>query len=321
MERTALDQLMKRYVTGDVSEAERVKIEAWLDAIGTEDNTDLELSKEEEDRIFSKLTNSLTTIEEIVALKPRRKTRPEILILRIAASLAMVAVLSYAAWYFAPRENALEVVSKNGVEKIILNDGSLVWLRKESKVLYYEKADEKGRYATFEGEGLFEVAKDADRPFVVQCGDARVRVLGTSFSIRTNPDIVEVTVLTGKVNFSSSTNAEGLDLLPLEKAIYRSDGTFAKLETQHQEIASLTENTGYNMHFSNTDMAEVFQRLEGKFNVTVKLSDPAIRNCRITIDLTDKSLDHSLRLVSEVLNLKYTVERKTVTISGNGCKP
>ena len=44
MQKSDFDQLMERYVTGKVSEQERKKIEAWLDVMKTEDNTDLELS-------------------------------------------------------------------------------------------------------------------------------------------------------------------------------------------------------------------------------------------------------------------------------------
>ncbi len=320
MEKSSFDQLMERYVRGEVSPAERVKIEAWLDAIGDKDNSDLELTGEEEERIFRKLTNSLTSQEEIAMLIPKRKWRADQWIVRIAASLFILGALSYAGWYFSgPVENELKSVSKNGVEKIILNDGSLVWLRGESKVLYYEKADERARYATFEGEALFEVSKDEDRPFVIQCGDARVTVLGTSFSLLATKSVVEVTVLTGKVNLSSPANTSGIDLLPGEKAAYRSDGTFEKVEAKENEIAMLTEDTQYEMLFDNSSMSDVFHRLEEKFNVAVDLSDPTMTDCRITIDLTDRSLDNSLRLISEVLNFTYVIDRKTVTISGSGC--
>src|SRR5690606_14909490 len=96
-------------------------------------------------------------------------------------------------------------VSEANVEKIILDDGSLVWLRGGTKVLYREKPDERTRYATFEGEeALFEVTKDAERPFIVECGNTRITVLGTSFSIRSTDGVVEVTVLTGRVNLSTA---------------------------------------------------------------------------------------------------------------------
>lgn len=318
MKNSPLDLLIQRYASGDVSEAEREKIEAWLDAIGSGDDVDLELSEEEEERIVEKLTSSLTSIDDVASLKLRRKLRPDRWMLRVAATLVILSALSYAAWYLSGT-GRLEVVSKDGVEKIILSDGSLVWLRGGSKALYYEKLDERARYVAFEGEALFEVTKDANRPFIVQCGDTRVKVLGTSFSIRSTPDLVEVIVLAGRVNFSSKADAEGLDLLPQEMAVYQSNGTFKKVEARQDEIAALIEDTDYDMQFTNTNVGKVFQRLEAKFNISIKVSDPTIRNCRITVDLTDKALDHSLRLISEVLGFKYSVEQKTVVISGGGC--
>lgn len=321
MQKSDFDQLMERYVTGKVSEQERVKIEAWLDVMKTEDNTDLELSDADEARIFQKLTSSQTTVDDVVALRPKRKPRLDRWMLRIAASLVIVSVVSYTVWYFtASTENQLEVISKDGIEKIILNDGSLVWMRGESKVMYYEKKDEGARYTTFEGEALFEVVKDVNHPFIVQCGDVKVKVLGTSFSIKTNPDHVELTVLTGKVNLSSSANTEGIDVLPQEKVIYKSNGEFEKLSTNQQEIASITKNTDYNMQFTNNKMDDVIERIESKFNVSVKLSDKNIRNCRITVDFTDQSLEKSLQLITEVLEVTYSIKDNTVTITGTGCK-
>jgi len=321
MEKSDFDLLMERYVTGKVSAHERVKIEAWLDAMGAEDNTELELSKEEEGRIFQKLTSSITTVEDVVALKPKRKIRPDQWMIRIAASLVMVSLLSYAVWYFTTsREHQLEVDSKNGIEKIILNDGSLVWLRGESKLVYYEKPDEGTRYTTFQGEALFEVAKDVSRPFIVQCGDVKVKVLGTSFSIKTGTEQVELTVLTGKVNLSSLANTTGIDGQPQEKIVYKSNGEFERILASQQEITSITVNTDYNMQFTNSGMDEVVDKLESKFNVSVKLSDKSIRNCKITLDFTDQSLEKSLQLISEVLDVTYSIKNKTVTITGTGCK-
>lgn len=321
MQKSDFDQLMERYVTGQVSEQERKKIEAWLDVMKTEDNTDLELSDEDEARIFQKLTSNQTTVDDVLALRPKRKARLDRWMLRIAASLVIVSLVSYTVWYFtASPENQLKVVSKNGVEKIILNDGSLVWMQGESKVMYYEKQNDGARYATFEGEALFEVVKDEHHPFIVQCGDVKVKVLGTSFSIKTNPEHVELTVLTGKVNLSSAANTEGIDVLPQEKVIYKSNGEFEKLSTNQKEIASITVNTDYNMQFTNNRMDDVIKRIERKFNVSVKLSDKNIRNCQITADFTDQSLEKSLQLITEVLDVTYSIKVNTVTITGTGCK-
>lgn len=70
MEKSDFDRLMERYLKNEVSEDERVKIEAWLEVMKTDDNTDLELSRKDEDRIFQKLTDRLVNVEEIMKLKP-----------------------------------------------------------------------------------------------------------------------------------------------------------------------------------------------------------------------------------------------------------
>lgn len=319
MEESHLDRLLQRYVRGDVSAAERAKIEAWLDALGDEGD-DPELTREEEDRIFHKLTSHLTGVEEVIAQERTDAQKSVAWILRIAASLLIVGTLAYMGWYLAaPTDGSVEIVSTNGIDKVILNDGSLVWLRTGSQVLYYEKADEAVRYASFKGEALFEVSKDPDRPFIVECGDTRIKVLGTSFNVRADDEVVEVTVLTGKVNLSNSENTDGVDLLPQERAVCRRNGSFEKITASPGEIAALTLNTDYDMQFVNTRMEAVFERLENKFNTTIEARNAMIADCRITIDLTDQTLEHSLRLISEVLNIEYEIGKAKVVISGNGC--
>ena len=50
-----------------------------------------------------------------------------------------------------------------------------------------------------EGEGLFEVAKDPARPFIVRAGNVSIRALGTVFSVRAIDRQVNVTVTEGLV--------------------------------------------------------------------------------------------------------------------------
>jgi len=50
------------------------------------------------------------------------------------------------------------------------------------------------------GQALFDVAKDADRPFRVQAGDMRVDAIGTRFAVRRDGPQVRVTLLEGRVN-------------------------------------------------------------------------------------------------------------------------
>ncbi|MBX2968263.1 MAG: FecR family protein [Cyclobacteriaceae bacterium] len=312
---------MERYVRGEVTEQERVKIEAWLEVQKTDDDTDLEMSKQDEDRIFQRLTDKFTSVEDVVKLKPKRKLRLDQWIVRMAAALAIISALSYAAWYFsAGNPYQLEVTSENGVDKIILNDGSLVWMHEGSNISYAENPANGLRYAIFEGDALFEVAKDADRPFIIECGEMKVKVLGTSFNLRTRQKHIELTVLTGKVNLSSTTDEVGIDVLPHEKVIYHSSGEFEKQTPAETEITDITKNTQYDMQFTNQEMREVLARMEKKFDITIKLSEKSIQRCQITADFTDRPLESSLQLMTEILNVEYSIKDSTVTLTGTGCK-
>lgn len=321
MQKSDFDHLMERYVRGEVTEQERVKIEAWLEVQKTDDNTDLEMNKEDEDRIFQRLKDKFTSAEDVVKLKPNRKLRLDQWIVRIAAALTIISVLSYGVWYYSAGSlYQLEVVSENGVDKIILNDGSLVWLREGSNVSYAENRTNGMRYAIFEGDALFEVAKDADRPFIIECGKMKVKVLGTSFNLRTGQEHIELTVLTGKVNLSSATDEVGVDVLPHEKVIYHSSGEFEKQTPALTEIKAITEHTQYDMQFTNKEMREVLARMEKKFDITIKLSDKSIQRCQITADFTDRSLQSSLQLMTKILNIEYNIKDNTVTLTGTGCQ-
>jgi ferric-dicitrate binding protein FerR (iron transport regulator) len=321
MEKSDFDRLLERYLNDKVTEQERIKIEAWLDVAKTKAASDTELSKEAEDRLFRKITGNLDSIDELVTLAPSRK-RIDISqwILRIAAALLVVAVVAYGARYVREESGKpSQILSGVQTEKLILNDGSLVWLRGDSKLVYYEKPDEGIRYSKLQGEALFEVAKDPERPFIIQCGDVRLKVLGTSFSVKTGVGQLELKVLTGKVNLSTEKDDLTVDVAPNEQVIYRG-GVIEKHTLTKDIVAAVIENTEYNMRFSNVAMEEVFRKIEKKFDIKVRFANPSIERCRITADLTDQSLESTLQMVTEVLDVTYRRNGKEVTFVGDGCK-
>jgi transmembrane sensor len=93
------------------------------------------------------------------------------------------------------------------VRVISLKDGSVVTLNTASRAeVDFNDATRKVRL--IEGEALFEVAKDSLRPFIVDAGDASVRALGTSFSVRRLGDApIHVTVSEGLVEVKQSSVA------------------------------------------------------------------------------------------------------------------
>lgn len=321
MEKSDFDRLLNRYLTGQVTDEEKTKLEAWLEVIKTENTTHLEITSEEEQQLFQKITAKIESGKPITELIPSqiKKQKANRWVLRIAASVTIL-LGSYFIWQWTkPVTTQGDILAKTEVDKMILNDGSLVWVKGESKLVYFEKDNGQTRYAELTGEALFEVAKDPDRPFVIQCRDVSIKVLGTSFSLRSSQDSVVVKVLTGKVSVTSTFDNKTTQLEPYQELVY-TRGQWKQSSFGSQEASMVMENTEYNMLFENNTLAEILTRLEKKFDVAIKISDESSGNCRLTADLTDHSLDTSLQLITEVLSVTVAKKDSVIVINGKGCQ-
>ena len=69
--------------------------------------------------------------------------------------------------------------------KVILPDGSEVWLNAESTIEFPTAFHDGLRQVRLQGEAYFKVAHDERSPFIVTSEQMNVRVLGTSFNFRT----------------------------------------------------------------------------------------------------------------------------------------
>lgn len=321
MKKSNLDRLLQRYLTGQISEQERIKLEAWLDVKKTDEGTNFVLDEADEEKLFQKITSNIDNVEDVISFRPGHQEDKKIFSMRwirIAATILLLAAGSYTTWFIATRQEIHETIARADIEKVILEDGTIVWLKRESRLTYFE---EKGgiRQASLVGEGLFEVAKDPERPFIISCGTVTVKVVGTSFNLKTGEQGVEIKVLTGKVNLSLGADKTGVDVEPNEKVIYSNHGEMKKITLDKTELSAIIERTEYNMDFRNTTMESVIDKIEKKFNVEVVVVDTRVNTCRITADFTDHSLERTLVLISEFLEIDYEIKGNTVTITGKGC--
>lgn len=89
---------------------------------------------------------------------------------------------------------------KGGRHKIVLADGSAVWLNAASSLRYPTRFTGHKRVVELTGEGYFEVAH-GKRPFMVKVKGMQVEVLGTHFNVRSYRDepVIKTTLLEGSV--------------------------------------------------------------------------------------------------------------------------
>lgn len=319
MKEKEFDILIDKYLNEELSTGEKNNVELWLHHITDHHAaaliTDIEHA-ETEKRIYAKLSNRIKRTQQKGIYRFTFKLHPA---LRVAAAVLLCGILLFAfrngiREVFKIEQYATIVNSEGRITKSILSDGSIVWLKGNSKLNYPLKFMGNMRGIDLEGEALFEIAKDPAHPFVIHCGGLTTKVLGTSFNIKSSEKKIEVKVLTGRV-FLSSENSSPIVLHPYQKAVYSaSDKVITKATVPVLEVASLTRGTSYNMSFNDARVQDVLERVEKKFDVHITVKNQRINDNRITADFTDLSLEHTIHMMSEVFNLEFQIEGQSVTL-------
>ncbi|MBR5350016.1 MAG: FecR domain-containing protein, partial [Prevotella sp.] len=99
---------------------------------------------------------------------------------------------------------------------ITLDDGTLVHMNANSRIIYPEKFNRDNREVILHGEAYFMVSKDKSRPFIVHTLRGDVKVYGTEFNVNTRArdnsskkrDCTSVVLVKGSVGVTPSEGKE-----------------------------------------------------------------------------------------------------------------
>ena len=99
-------------------------------------------------------------------------------------------------------------IPRGGEYKVVLPDGTVVWLNAESSLRFPTVFTGKERKVYAKGELYFDVKHDENKPFIVRINDVSVRVLGTKFCISAYPENegIMTTLEQGVVQVTSGDN-------------------------------------------------------------------------------------------------------------------
>jgi len=120
--------------------------------------------------------------------------------LRAATAVCSIALLALVGTLLYVRSTGY--TTGIGEQRVLsLDDGSRVTLNTSSQVVVHYSQRER-RIDLKQGEVFFEVAKNADRPFIVTAGNHEVRAIGTDFMVRRDKQRLAITLVEGKVAVS-----------------------------------------------------------------------------------------------------------------------
>lgn len=114
----------------------------------------------------------------------------------VAAIVTTITALLAGGWWFHERHHYQTAHAEQRSWR--MPDGSTVHLNSSSEIRV--RFDERQRRVELvRGQALFQVAKDARRPFWVYAGDTAAKAVGTEFDVYRRPDGTLISVLEGRV--------------------------------------------------------------------------------------------------------------------------
>jgi len=163
------------------------------------------------------------------------------------------------------------IVPKGGQYKIVLPDGSAVWINSASTLQYPASfAGLKTREVYLTGEAYFEIASDKIHPFIVKSAAQEARVLGTHFDINAYPDnaSIKTTLIEGGLEVKSLLHGDSCRLKPGKQAVI-SDG----ISLRDVDVENVTDwKDGYFI-FNEEALDDILLRLSRWYNVDIVCND------------------------------------------------
>jgi ferric-dicitrate binding protein FerR (iron transport regulator) len=222
--------------------------------------------------------------------------------------------------------------------KVTLPDGTMVWLNSGSNFTYDNNHfGETGREVTLSGEAFFKVAKDPGHPFIIHAGKIDIRVLGTSFDVKSYPDdaTTTATLIQGAIEVSFADQPQKtVRLAPSEKLVVFNDdeqvlqnpSSLKSAGRQGYQITPVTvipsDSTVVETSWVENKLAfrgESFEQLavqmERWYNVHINFSSSAVKQYRFTGIFTTESLDQALKALQITAPFRYRIEKNEVYIS------
>ncbi|MFV3329864.1 FecR family protein [Pseudomonas sp. NY15437] len=215
----------------------------------------------------------------------QRARRPR----RVLAMAAAACVAAIALTLSLPQPLAglfADYATATGERRMLeLPDGSRVWLNSGS-ALSVDFSPQQRRLRLQGGEALFEVAKDAARPFIVEAKGGEVRAVGTRFDVDSRGPQVRVDVSEGVVQVNNAGSAP-VRLSAGERLSYRDSA--APDPVQPLDLSSASAWQRGKLIFNQRPLAEVLDELERYVPGRIVLTDGALRQHKVSgvFDLQD----------------------------------
>lgn len=297
-------------------------------------------------QMFESITHKIN----IPALFPSSENKKRSSVLLVALKFAAVFIVGFLlAWmvqqFIIKPAQTLPGLSYNEVHipfgsksKIVLSDGTQVWLNSGSTIKYPGIFSNKERKVFLEGEAFFDVARDESCPFIVNTSEINIKVLGTTFNVKSYPDenIVETTLVSGSLEIETrkagSKKKSQLRLSPNQKATFTKNtssillqdiahpadlkpAVIKKIDIE-QEVNTdiITSWKDDKLVFSRERFEDIAVKLERWYDVQIILEDEEVKNYLFTGTFDKETIEQAIDALKIASSFESSIDKNTILI-------
>lgn len=205
------------------------------------------------------------------------------------------------------------VVERGGEYKLILSDGSEVWVNSATVLEYPVVFSGNRRIVKLNGEAYFKVQADSLRPFiVVAAGGMEVCALGTEFNVNAYAErFVESVLVKGKISVGKEDRR--VTLRPAQLAVY--DRETGQTDVTDVDIRKYIDWKSGEFIFSDDRLEEVMKKITLWYDCEVMFTDPGLKDMRLSGNMRRyDSVEKFLHYLEITTGAKFVVKGRTIFV-------
>ena len=243
-------------------------------------------------------------------------SRPKISLHLIAgAAVACATVIIFFFYFPRNKDNSLLVLhntDNSGTLVTTLTDGTAVYLAADASISYPPAFADSHRKVKLNGNALFSVAKDEQRPFVIETNEGiTIEVVGTFFAVQSSPGSpFELSVKQGKVNVRSGDN-QTVVRVEAGETVQKSTNGLNKFKNTNSGIFNRFTDK---MCFKDENLNNIVHAINAAYGSPTLIADQSLNNRTLTVTFEGDSVETMTQLICMALNLEQVNKQDTIFI-------
>ncbi len=204
-------------------------------------------------------------------------------------------------------------VPRGGEYKLLLSDGTKVWLNSESQIRYPVHFSKNKREVWIRGEVYFDVEKDESCPFIVGVNNIEVEVLGTEFNIEAYDDKTNITttLVEGKVKLTK-VNKEVVILKDQQAVTLKGKDDFIVKNVDAKTYTLWKE--GY-FYCEAENLSSIMEKLSRWYDVNIFYMNKSVKEKRFSIEVKRyEDIDNVLDILSATNKVNFKINANNITV-------